>query len=238
LRSRDGWDDVDGETGPVRQCALSRRRLPVDDLVRFVLDPAGTVVPDVRRRLPGRGVWIEAAAETVRKAQARQVFGRAFKRAVTVTGDLAHDIDALLVADCLQSLSMLRKAGLLVTGFAKVDAALREQAVALRIEAADAAEDGRERLDRLAAARFGADAPLPVVDLFDSAQLSLALGRENVIHAVALAGAASDAFAKRSLTLATFRSGRPATADGPAVVAAGQFVLGNAGTDRETVENE
>jgi predicted RNA-binding protein YlxR (DUF448 family) len=208
-------EDVDGDTGPARQCALARRSLPIADLLRFVLDPQGVVTPDIRRRLPGRGVWLTADAATVAAAVKAKVFARAFKHPVAVAPDLPGMIDELLAADCLQSLAMANKAGLVTAGFAKIATALRDGKVSARIEAADGAHDGRTKLDRLVAGRHGEAGP-PVVDLFGSAQLSLALGRENVIHAVAHAGAAGDAFVKRCLGLANYRMGGVSGNLGPA----------------------
>jgi predicted RNA-binding protein YlxR (DUF448 family) len=204
LADRRQLEDVDGETGPVRQCAVSRHRRPISDLLRFVLDPEGCVTPDLRLRLPGRGVWLSADAATVAAAVRTKAFARAFKRPVTLPADLPALVDALQVTACLQSLAMANKAGLITCGFAKIEAALRDGKVSARIEASDGAPDGRSKLDRLAVARHGEDAPV-VVALFSAAQLSLALGRENVIHAVAHAGAAGDAFIKRCRGLADYR---------------------------------
>jgi predicted RNA-binding protein YlxR (DUF448 family) len=174
--------------------------------MRFVLDPEGRVTPDLRLRLPGRGVWLTAEAATVAAAIKAKVFAKAFKRPVEVPQDLPALVDALQVSACLQSFAMANKAGLITCGFAKIEAALRAGTVSARIEASDGAPDGRAKLDRLAAACLGETTPV-VVELFSAAQLSLALGRENVIHAVAHAGAAGDAFVKRCRGLANYRIG-------------------------------
>lgn len=220
MADRRQLEDVDGETGPVRQCAVSRHRRPISDLLRFVLDPAGRVTPDLRHRLPGRGVWLTAEATTVAAAVKTRAFAKAFKCPVELPEDLPALVDTLQVSDCLQSLAMANKAGLITCGFAKIEAALREAKVSARIEASDGAPDGRAKLDRLAAARHGEARPI-VVELFSAAQLSLALGRENVIHAVAHAGAAGDAFVKRCLRLANYRNGGISGNLGPAGAAFG-----------------
>ncbi len=215
MADRRQLEDVDGDTGPVRQCAVSRHRRPISDLLRFVLDPAGCVTPDLRHRLPGRGVWLTAEAATVATAVRTRAFARAFKRPVELPEDLPALVDALQVSACLQSLAMANKAGLITCGFAKIAAALREAKLSARIEASDGAPDGRAKLDRLAAALHGEARPV-VVELFSAAQLSLALGRENVIHAVAHAGAAGDAFVKRCRGLANYRMGGISGDLGPA----------------------
>lgn len=191
-----------------RQCAVTRKVLPVDRLIRFVLDPEGRVVPDLKRKLPGRGVWITAARATVLAAEKekKRVLGRGFKCEVQMEPGLAERIDALMVKSALQALSMTRKAGELVTGFSKVEAALRRNEVVGLIHASDAAEDGIRKLTAVAGSHLDTANGCPVVRLFDSVQLGLALGRSNVIHAALLAGRASENFLSRVRELEAFRS--------------------------------
>lgn len=207
-----------------RQCAVSRKVLPVDRLIRFVLDPEGRVVPDLKRRLPGRGVWITAARDTVRAAEKekKRVFGRGFKCEARVEPGLAEWIDALMEKNALQALSITRKAGELVTGFSKVEAALRRDEVVGLIHASDAAEDGIRKLTAVAASHFDAANGCQVVRLFDSTQLDLALGRSNVIHAALLAGPASENFLSRVRELEAFRSNSAADEQGNAGSAVAQ----------------
>ncbi len=231
-------EDIDGETGPIRQCALTRTRLPIDGLIRFVLAPDGNVVPDIRHRLPGRGVWVSASAKAVEQATKRKLWAKAFKRAVVASAGLAAELDGLIASDCLQSLSFANKAGLVVAGFAKVEAALRQTRPAARIVASNAGREGREKLDKVVFSRFGSISDLGVIDLFDTTQLSLALGRENVIHAVALAGAASEAFVKRCRTLTTYRIAEPENGARSGVVASGHMALADRDILQEPIENE
>ncbi len=191
-----------------RQCAVSREVLPVDRLIRFVLDPDNRVVPDLKRVLPGRGVWVTAAAEKVRIAEKerKRVFGRGFKCEVSVEPGLSERIDSLLERAALSALSISRKAGELVTGFSKVEIALRRGSVVGLIHASDAAEDGIRKLAAVAASRNETANGPQVVRLFDSTQLDLALGRSNVIHAALLAGQASENFLSRVRELEVFRS--------------------------------
>jgi len=207
-----------------RQCAVSRKVLPVDRLIRFVLDPEGRVVPDLKRRLPGRGVWITAARDIVRAAEneKKRVFGKGFKCEARVEPGLAERIDALMEKNALQALSITRKAGELVTGFSKVEAALRRDEVVGLIHASDASEDGIRKLTAVAASRFDAANGHSVVRLFDSTQLDLALGRSNVIHAALLAGPASENFLARVRELEAFRSNSAADEQGNAGSAVAQ----------------
>ena len=231
-------EDIDGETGPIRQCALTRARLPIDGLIRFVIAPDDAVAPDIRNRLPGRGVWISCSAKAVEQATKRKLWAKAFRRAVTVSAEFSVELDRLMARDCLQSLSFANKAGLIVAGFAKVEAILRQGKIAARILSSDSGRDGREKLDKVVFSRFGTISDLAVIDLFDTTQLSLALGRENVIHAVALAGAASEAFVKRCRTLTTYRTADPQTGARSEPVAFGQTALTDRDTLQEPIENE
>lgn len=190
-----------------RQCAVTREVLPISSLIRFVLDPDGQVIADLKRVLPGRGVWVTAAKEIVAVAEKdrKKVFGRGFKTEARVETGLAERVDALMDRAALQALSMTRKAGELVTGYSKVDAALRRDSVVGLIQASDAADDGARKLAAVAAGRTELANGCQIVRLFNSDQLGLALGRSNVIHAALLAGQASENFLARVRDLERFR---------------------------------
>lgn len=194
-----------------RQCAVTRETRPVDEMIRFVLAPDGGVVPDLKRVLPGRGVWLTANRETVDLAVRKKVFGRAFKADVRVEPGLADMIDGLMEKAALGSLGMIRKAGLMVVGFAKVEAALKRGEAGVLIHASDASDDGIRRIAAISTAKFGRASGPPVIRSFSSTQLSLALGRANVIHAALLAGRASESFMARVRVLAGFRADSAAT---------------------------
>ena len=120
-QSDEGQDGVDDG---VRSCALTRARRPKDELIRFVLGPDGAVVPDLKEKLPGRGVWVTAAYDTVAKAAKRNVFARALKTKAKVPEDLAGQVDRLLADAALSALGLANKAGEAVFGHAKVEEAL------------------------------------------------------------------------------------------------------------------
>ena len=183
---------------------MTRRKGAPETMIRFVVGPDGAVVPDIRAKLPGRGVWVDAKAEVVATAVRKGAFARGFKAKVAVPATLAADVDALLERDALQSFAMANKAGAVTTGFAKVEAAVATHAVATLLHSADAAADGVRKLE---AARRAAGARAPVVlKLFSSQQLDLALGRTNVIHAALGRGSTSDAFLTRCHRLMNYRS--------------------------------
>lgn len=195
-----------------RMCALTRTVKPIDQLIRFVLSPQGDPVADLKRRLPGRGLWISASRISVAEAARKNVFARGFKKPVKPRPDLADATEALLVRSVLDALAMVAKAGQAVSGFAKVEAALsRHEAVAL-IHASDGAADGIRKLDAVARQNAGS-ATIPVVTALGSDELDLALGRSNVIHAALLAGAASKTFLSRCRILVRYRMIDTAAAD-------------------------
>ncbi len=207
--------EMAAETGPERTCIVTRETGPKDGLIRFVVAPDRTVVPDIRGKLPGRGAWVSANAETLKLALRRKSFGRAFKSEVSVGSDLVERVDSLLEADALQALSLANKAGLVTCGTSKVEEAIAAKALAGLLHAREAAEDGLRKLEAALRRRFGeAAASLSRVQIFGSAQLDLALGRTHVIHASLTAGAASEGFISRSRRLERFRGLRPPSSVG------------------------
>jgi predicted RNA-binding protein YlxR (DUF448 family) len=196
--------------GRERMCAATRAVKPVEDLIRFVVGPHG-VVPDLKRKLPGRGLWVTADRKTLADAVARNVFARGFKREVRADAALVELTERLLTSSVLDALAIVGKSGLAVAGFSKVEAALaREQSMAL-LHAAEAKPDGIRKLAGVSRRRADAE-PAHVVTAFTSDQLGLALGRSNVIHAALLAGPATSTFLTRFARLARFRAGHGATA--------------------------
>jgi len=177
--------------------------MPEARLIRFVAGPDGEVVPDLRRRLPGRGAWVTASADAVRTAEKKKLFGRALQAQVSVTPGLADRIETQLEAAVGSALSLARKAGNVVSGFAKVEAALAKGGVVALVHAADAAGDGVRKLTALARRR---GETVPALRL-KREQLDLAFGEANVVHAALLAGPASDNVLSRAVALAAFRGG-------------------------------
>jgi predicted RNA-binding protein YlxR (DUF448 family) len=175
-------------------------------MLRFALSADGLVVPDIRRKLPGRGVWTRLSAEAVSRAAARGTFSRAFRAKVDAPAQLAETVDTLLERDALQSLSIANKAGQVVAGAFKVDAAIEKGDLAALIQASDGAADGAAKREQVVRAKLGARAgTIPRINLFSSSQLDLALGKANVIHAALKSGAASSAFLARAERLRVFR---------------------------------
>jgi uncharacterized protein len=193
--------------GSERFCAATGQVKPVAEMIRFVLDPSGAVVPDLKRRLPGRGAWITATREALGTAISRKAFARAFRRDVRVPMELVAITERLIEQAALDALAMSRKAGKLTVGFAKTESALAcGRPVVALLHAADAAPAGRRKLAAALNRRVDA-AAIAVIGSFASAQLDLALGRANVVHAALLAGPESELFLARAARLDCFRAG-------------------------------
>jgi predicted RNA-binding protein YlxR (DUF448 family) len=211
--------DPDLDNGPrtdrsatMRMCAVTRQVRPIDELIRFVVAPSGEVIPDLKRKLPGRGLWVSASRQTLAEAVRRHQFSKGFKREVRVSPTLPADTEALLVRSTIDALAMAAKAGQVISGFGKVEDALTSRQTRASIEAlihaSDGAADGIRKLDavlRQNAVVNDKSNQFPVVTALTSEQLDLALGRSNVIHAALLAGPASKTFLSRSQILVRYR---------------------------------
>src|SRR6478609_5147359 len=125
--------DPDLDNGPrtdrsatMRMCAVSREVRPIGELIRFVVSPEGEVVPDLKRKLPGRGLWVSASRRTVAEAVRRNQFAKGFKRDVRAAATLPADTEALLVRSATEALAMAAKAGQVIAGFSKVEGVLTQ----------------------------------------------------------------------------------------------------------------
>jgi hypothetical protein len=211
--------DPDLDNGPrtdksatMRMCAVTREVRPIGELIRFVVSPQGEVIPDLKRKLPGRGLWVSASRRTVAEAVRRNQFSKGFKREIRAAPTLAADTEALLVRSATDALAMVAKAGQVVSGFSKVEGALREGQAQALIHASDGAADGIRKLDAIVRQKHGNPGEssenstgFPIVNVLTSAELDLALGRSNVIHAALLAGPASKTFLSRCQILVRYR---------------------------------
>jgi predicted RNA-binding protein YlxR (DUF448 family) len=179
---------------PERKCILSGAHEARDDLIRLALGPEGQIAPDVRAKAPGRGAWIGVDRRTLDAAQGKgklkAALSRAFKTGdLTIPADLGERIEAALRQAALDRLGLEARSGTLLTGTEKIDVALRRGEVHLLIHAADAGEDGNRKLDQ--AWRVGGGEGQGLVFPAERAILSLALGRQNVVHVALIDPAAA-----------------------------------------------
>jgi hypothetical protein len=188
---------------PQRRCIVTGEVKDKSEMVRFVAAPDGRVVPDVAGNLPGRGLWLTASREVVEAAVAKGRFAKAARGRTVSDVDLGDQVGRLLARRCLDLIGLARRAGQAVTGFEKVRACLRQDDAAVLLAASDGAGDGRAKLSGLAGT-------IPEVTVFSRAELSSALGRENVVHAALRAGGLAEKFTMEAARLAGFRVSGPA----------------------------
>jgi predicted RNA-binding protein YlxR (DUF448 family) len=171
--------------GKLRRDIASGQPQDTSGLVRFVVSPDGELVPDLLQKLPGRGLWVACDRQSLDLAVRRHIFSKAAKRQVKVSPTLSDQVHGLLRRRCLDLLGLARREGVIVNGFEKTLAAVKSGKCAWLIEASDGAPDGRRKL--LAALRAQPFAA-KVCGCFANAELSLALGQENAIHAALVDG--------------------------------------------------
>jgi uncharacterized protein len=187
-----------------RRCIATGASLPVEKLVRFVVSPDGDIVPDLDGKLPGRGIWLSADRAAFAKAVAKGDFAKAAKAKVNVAPDLADHVAQLLVARLQADLGMARRAGFADTGFDSVMRALdKKTPPAVVFHAAGSGDDGRRKVRSALKSR---ELDTPSLDILTRDELSLALGRENVVHAAIRPGALADRLILNSMRLAGLRA--------------------------------
>lgn len=192
-RKGDGQDKSERETtrdGPERRCIVHRVVRPADEMIRFALAPDGSVVPDLKQTLPGRGVWVTALRKDVDFAGEKELFSRSFKKTAKSGGDLGARVDGLLEAQALNALSLANKAGLVTVGFEKVSGLVQSGKAFALLFATDGAADSRRKMRQKLMATGGHET-LSSYQVFGSQKMSLALGRANVVHAALTKGGAS-----------------------------------------------
>lgn len=222
-KAEDGPERTCDEAGaarrevPERRCIVTGAHGAKEDLLRFVVAPDGTVVPDLKARLPGRGMWVTVSRAVLERAIAKRLFARAAKAPVNAPEALAGDVERLLVKAAQGLLGLAFKAGEVRLGFAKVERGLADGRLIALIEAADAGPHGAAKLTR-AAAKAG----VPVVTVLTSAEMGLALGRENMVHAGLNEGRLARRFLEDAWRLQKFRGGEQASAESDVLLAGEQ----------------
>ncbi len=193
-----------------RMCIVTRESGEADRLIRFVEGPDGMVVPDLKRKLPGRGCWVKAERAIVEKAVAKKLFARALKSGVKASNELGFEVDRLLETDLAGMMHLARKAGQFVSGSMKVDNAVRSGEALAVFHAVNAAADGVRKVDQARKAfhlTMETEAEIPSFKPFQPAEMDKLMGENAFIHAAALAGQAGEGVVKRAMFLEAYRLG-------------------------------
>jgi predicted RNA-binding protein YlxR (DUF448 family)/ribosomal protein L7Ae-like RNA K-turn-binding protein len=180
-------------TGPLRTCIVTGETMAPERMIRFVVGPSidggpGDVVPDLARRLPGRGMWLKAERAIVEQAVAKKAFARAARAAVKAAADLPERIEHLLLLRTLEDLARARRAGRAVAGFVKVEQMIGRRRVGLLVVANEADGDGLGKLQA---------SGLPIERLGSVADLGGVFGREQAVYVAIAQDDASGAFIQR-----------------------------------------
>lgn len=181
-----------------RRCLVSRQALPVEQLVRFVVGPDNTIVPDVARRLPGRGLWVKSTRHAVNKACEQKLFARAAKAQISVEEGLADRVEQLLLQRCLDVIGLARRSGNAVAGFEKVKMLLAEGEGGVLLLGSDCSKDGSSKILSIAG-------DLPVIDLFTCDELARVFGRDRMAYGAVASGALAARLMAEAHRIAGFR---------------------------------
>ena len=186
------------ERAPERRCVATGARLPKSELVRFVIGPDGNVVPDIRNKLPGRGVWVKSQRAALDKAIRKGIFSKHFRKHSTVPEDLADEVERQLAARVVEYVSLARKAGAAVAGFEKVQAELKRGTIALLLHARDGSKRQFSKLGTQVC-------NIERCGCLSSAELGMAFARGNVIYAALKVGALGSKTIEAAKRLADYR---------------------------------
>lgn len=183
--------DESDEMNP-RSCIVTRTETDKDNLIRFVEAPDGLVIPDLKGNLPGRGVWVLGNKKTVAMAVEKKLFAKGFKKEVQTDENLPELTGKLIRDKALRTLGMAKKAGVIVSGFSKVNNSVRSGKAVMLFHAKDAADDGKRKLASATAYvdHLGGD-KIDVFTIWTIDEMSRVLGIENAVHVVAVYGGAT-----------------------------------------------
>jgi len=156
------------------------------ELLRFVIGPAGDLVPDLDQRLPGRGLYLTPTREAVAEAVKKRSFARVARRQIEVPSDLAERLEKMIAGRAIGLIGLARRAGQVSMGYDQVAAKLKTGGVGLLLQAVDGADGGRAKIGAL-----GAGTGVPELAVLSAAELAAPFGRDHVVHlAVARGGIA------------------------------------------------
>lgn len=174
--------------GPMRTCIATGVEGAPEQMIRFVVGPEGEVVPDLARRLPGRGMWVRAERAALEKAVEKKLFSKAARAPVKASAELVDRVEHLLLERTLADLGRARRAGRAVAGYVKVEQMIGRHQVGLLVVADEADGDGLQKLRATG---------LPLERLGDAAALGGIFGREQAVYVAIARDDAGGAFIER-----------------------------------------
>ncbi len=193
--------DANGDVSmpsPERRCIVSGQSLPTTGLIRFVVSPDDMLVPDIREKLPGRGLWLSADRNVVNTAAHKGLFNRAARRTVEIPDDLVAVVTGQIARRCIEILGLSRRAGIAVAGLAKVEKALAKAGRGVLLVARDSGRDGRRRIASLAKG-------LAIDETLTAEELGEPFQRGHVTHGFVAAGSLAQALERELHRLAGMR---------------------------------
>ncbi len=190
-----------------RTCIVTRTEKSPDEMIRFVQGPDNQVFPDLKRKLPGRGVWITAQRKVLEEAISKNLFVRGFKDKVKVDDSLPQLVEDLLRQTALAALAMTKKAGLVATGQAKAEAMIRDGAALTLLQASDAGTDGVKKLAAaVKAQKVYEEKEVMLINEFTSEELDKTLNGTNTMYVALLEGGASRKLVKMISRLMNYKA--------------------------------
>ncbi len=190
----------DDRMAVARRCVVTRAVRPKAELLRFVIAPDGTVVPDLAADLPGRGVWVSSRRDALEKACKANMFARSAKRTAHVPEDLINRVESMLARRCVDLIGLARRGARAVGGYEKVRDWASQGRAGILLEAADGAADGRAKVT-------GAARGVPVLAQLTAEELGSAFGRERMVHVAVATGGFAKRLQDEMHRLAGFRRG-------------------------------
>ena len=192
-----GGQHKDRETGPERKCLATGDVRPKSEMIRFVVGPDRTVVPDLAGKLPGRGMWVTATPQALETAIRKNHFTRAAKGPVTVSATLVDDIQQQLARRVVDLISLSRKSGTAVSGYEKVKDVLSKETADVLLQAEDGSSRGKSKLSTPHYGHY--------IGWLTADELGMAFGRQTVIHAALGAGGLTQRVVEEARRLKGFR---------------------------------
>ena len=174
--------------GPMRTCIATGEEGAPEKMIRFVVGPEGDAVPDLARRLPGRGMWVKAERAALERAIEKKLFSKAARAPVKASADIVARVERLLLERVLADLGRARRAGRAVAGYVKVEQMIGRHQVGLLVVAEDSDGDGLQKLRATG---------LPLERLGDAVALGGIFGREQAVYVAIARDDAGGAFIER-----------------------------------------